>query len=463
MMYKMQRSVARAVSVEGSGLHTGELCRATFNPAGPGEGLVFRREVEGRTLDIPVDVANVISTDRGTVIAVDGVKVHTVEHLLAALAGLGIDNCLIELTGPEPPILDGSSLPFFEALKEAGIQEFPVERNFLELDSTIVYHDDSGVDIVVFPSEEFRVTYMVDYQNPALGTQYTSMYGWEEFEEEFVPARTFCFLSELLAMKERNLIRGGGLDSALIFADLSDNDEVERLKDAFGYHNQEIVVEANGILNNVQQRFYNEPVRHKVLDLAGDLCLLGQPLKAHVLAARGGHTSHVALVKMLKQEAVKQSLQKEYQQRITGSVVFDAAAIERILPHRYPFLLVDRITELKPGEFVRGIKCVTTNEPFFPGHFPGHPIMPGVLIVEAMGQTGGILLLNSVDHPEEKVVYFVGLDKVRFRKPVKPGDQLVMELNMLRNKRGICTMEGKAYVDGELVCSAEMMASVVDK
>jgi UDP-3-O-[3-hydroxymyristoyl] N-acetylglucosamine deacetylase/3-hydroxyacyl-[acyl-carrier-protein] dehydratase len=457
-----QRSIEQSATIAGLGLHTGAPCTVTFLPAPAGHGLVFRRREGERVVDIPATIEHVVSTDRGTVLAVDGVRVHTAEHLLAALAGLGIDNCLIEMDGPEPPILDGSAAAYIAVLQQAGIRELEEPRDFLSVDRTVVYHDDSGIDIVVVPSEEFRVTYMVDYANPALGTQYTSMYGWSEFIQEFAPARTFCFASELLELQRRGLIQGGSLDAALVFLDVADEDLI-RLEQHFSVTiDRERLAAGRRILGDQEPHWPNEPVRHKVVDLAGDLCLLGQPLKAHVLVARGGHTAHVALVRQLKQEAVRKSLQKEYQQRLSEEV-FDAAAIERILPHRYPFLLVDRITELKPGEFVRGIKCVTINEPFFPGHFPGHPIMPGVLIVEAMGQTGGILLLNSYDRPEEKVVYFTGLDKVRFRKPVRPGDQLVMELTMLKQRRGMCLMEGKAYVDGQLVTSAEMSAMVVDK
>ena len=458
-----QRSIETTAVVSGVGLHTGAESRVTFHPAPAGHGLIFRRRDGERTVDIPARIEHVVGTDHGTVLAVDGLRVHTVEHLLAGLAGLGIDNCLIELDGPEPPILDGSAAGFTTALLAAGLRELEEPRDFLSVDRTVVYHDEQGVDIVVVPSEEFRVTYMVDYANPALGTQYTSMYGWSEFVDEYAPARTFCFASELLELQKRGLIQGGRLDAALVFLDVADED-LSRLEEHFHVTVDHARLAAGGrILGDQSLHWPNEPVRHKVVDLAGDLCLLGQPLKAHVLVARGGHTAHVALVRQLKQEAVRKSLQKEYQQRLSADVIFDTAAIERILPHRYPFLLVDRVTELKPGEFVRGIKCVTVNEPFFPGHFPGHPIMPGVLIVEAMGQTGGILLLNSYDRPEEKLVYFMGLDKVRFRKPVKPGDQLVMEMTMLKQRRGMCLMEGKAFVDGQVVCSAEMSAMVVDK
>jgi UDP-3-O-[3-hydroxymyristoyl] N-acetylglucosamine deacetylase / 3-hydroxyacyl-[acyl-carrier-protein] dehydratase len=463
-MNKNQRSIKSEISLSGVGLHTGETCTVRFHPAPEDHGLIFRRLTADGPVDIPASIDNVVATDRGTVLAEGDVKVHTCEHLLAGLAGLGIDNCLIEMSGSEAPILDGSAKPFMDAFLEAGIDEQEAPRAFLAIATTVVYHDEvSGVDIVVVPSDEFRVTYMVDYTNPTLGTQYTSMYGWDEFTKEFAPARTFCFASELIAMQERGLIKGGSTKSALVFADVAEK-QLSDLEEHFGIEvDHSCLNTGKHIMGDQKLRWENEPVRHKVVDLAGDLCLLGQPLNAHVLVARGGHTAHVELVRLLKKEAIKQQLQKEYQQRITADAVFDSAAIERILPHRYPFLLVDRITELKPGEFVRGLKGVTKNEPYFQGHFPGHPIMPGVLIVEAMGQTGGILLLNSFDRPEEKVVYFTGLDKVRFKRPVQPGDQLVMEVRLVKQRRGMCLMEGKAFVNGQVVASAEMSAMVIDK
>jgi UDP-3-O-[3-hydroxymyristoyl] N-acetylglucosamine deacetylase / 3-hydroxyacyl-[acyl-carrier-protein] dehydratase len=463
-MNKNQRSLKSPATLSGVGLHTGETCTVVFHPAAEGHGLIFRRQTSKGAVDIPASIDKVESTDRGTVLAEGDVKVHTCEHLLAALAGLGIDNCLIEMSGSEAPIMDGGAKPFMDAILEAGIEEMDAARNFLSIDTTVVYHDEkTGVDIVVVPSDEFRVTYMVDYTNPTLGTQYTSMYGWDEFTEEFAPARTFCFASELVPMLERGLIKGGSTKNALVFADVEES-VLSSLEDRFGIEvDHSCLNTGKHIMGNQELRWENEPVRHKVVDLIGDLCLLGQPLNAHVLVARGGHPSHIELVRLLKKEAIKQQLQKEYQQRITADAVFDAAAISRILPHRYPFLLVDRITELKPGEFVRGLKGVTQNEPFFPGHFPGHPIMPGVLIVEAMGQTGGILLLNSFDRPEEKVVYFTGLDKVKFKRPVQPGDQLVMEVRLIKVRRGMCSMQGKALVNGQVVASAEMSAMVIDK
>ncbi len=464
-MITQQRSLARPATFEGRGLHTGVPVKMTLHPAEANHGLVFRvPDEDGAPTDIPALVEHVDDLTRSTCLRNGKARVHTVEHVLAALAGLGIDNCLIELDNIETPIADGSSRHFIEKIREAGIQDLEEEREFFVLDKVVSYTNEKGVDIVIMPSDEFRVTYMVDYAVPGMGTQYTSMYGMEEFEEEYSSARTFCLLSELVALKEAGLIQGGSLDSGLVLLDHALEEQEEReLRRTFGFEDGHFEPAANGVLDNRELRWVNEPVRHKVLDLVGDLCLLGKPLKAHVLAARGGHATHVEAVKLLQKEAVRQSLQKEYQERLTAGVVFDTSAIERIMPHRYPMLLVDRITELKPGEFVRGLKGVTINEPFFQGHFPGHPIMPGVLIVEALGQCGGILLLNSFEHPEDKVVYFSGLNNVKFRKPVVPGDQLMLECTMIRQRRGICAMKGKALVNNEVVCSAEMSAIVMDK
>jgi len=306
---------------------------------------------------------------------------------------------------------------------------------------------------------------MVDYQNPALGTQYTSLYSLEEeFVTEYAPARTFCFLHEVEMLKEQGLIKGGNVDNAIVIIDRNiEESEFDRLKRLFKIPNDTILGE-NGILDGKQLRFYNEPVRHKALDLIGDLALLGAPLIGHIMAARSGHAANVELVKMLRKEFEKKKITSKYQQRAPGKgVILDINAIQTILPHRYPFLLVDKIIDLVPREHVVGIKNVTANEPFFIGHFPGRLIMPGVLIIESMAQVGGILLLDSEENPGEKLVYFTGIDKVKFRKPIVPGDQLRFELDMLRYRRSICKMTGKAFVEDELVCEAELSAAVVNR
>ncbi len=468
-MFKKQRTISRPVSISGIGLHTGAECNATFHPAPDNHGITFHLETDPDSPEVLADIEHVIDISRGTIIAANGdrdnVRFYTVEHVLSALAGLEIDNCRIEMTATEPPVMDGSAAPFVELLESAGIVEQDTDREYLEIDRTIVYHDDErNIDVVALPSDDFRITYMVDYKNPALGTQYTSMYSLqEEYRQEFSAARTFCFLSEVELLKEQNLIRGGSTENAVIIADRQiDSSEFARLKEMFNVAG-DVIVGQSGILDDRKLRFVNEPVRHKVVDLIGDLALLGRPIKGHILAARAGHSAHVELVRLLRRELVKKRLTREYQHKLTSDFVFDVEAIERIMPHRYPFLLVDRILDLVPGESVTGIKNVSRNEPFFDGHFPGRPVMPGVLIVEAMGQAGGVLLLNSVEDAESKLVYFTTLDNVRFRQPVIPGDQLRLEVEMKKFRRSICQMTGRALVGDKVVAQAEMSAAIVEK
>jgi UDP-3-O-[3-hydroxymyristoyl] N-acetylglucosamine deacetylase/3-hydroxyacyl-[acyl-carrier-protein] dehydratase len=452
-------------SYAGVGLHTGNKTTITFKPAPVNTGINFKR------IDIPdspvikADVDHVIDISRGTTIGIDDVKIHTVEHVLAAISGLEIDNILCEVDGNEPPVGDGSSLPFVEVLLKAGLIEQEALRDYLIIDKTITYSDPSkGIDIVVFPSDEFRITFMVDYKNPALGTQYTSMYSMqEEFATEFAAARTFCFLHEVEELWKAGLIQGGNLDNALVIIDREmDDKELNELRELFGI-DQSIGLSTNGILNSKELRYYNEPVRHKALDLIGDLALLGVPIKAHVMAARSGHGANAELVKLIRKEYEKKLIRKKFQSDPSKTAFLDAEAITKILPHRYPFLLVDKIIDLVPGEHVVGVKNVTANEPFFQGHFPGRPIMPGVLIIEAMAQVGGILLLNAEADPEEKLVVFTGIDNVRFRRMVVPGDTIRFELEMGALRRSMAKMYGRAFVGDQMACEAELMAAIVDR
>lgn len=463
-MYTKKRTVAQEVSYSGTGLHTGEKCTITFSPTGPDHGIRFlRTDIEGAE-EIPADIDHVVDIARGTTIAIGEAKVHTVEHVLAALTGLGIDNVLIKMSGPEPPVGDGSSAPFVKVLQDAGYEEFDEDKEFLEIDTPMSYSEpDRKVDIVVTPSDDFRLTFMIDYANPALGTQYTSLVDLEkEFAEEFAPARTFCFLSEVEMLREQGLIKGGSLDNAVVIYDGNGSQiEVDRIKKAVGIVG-EAFVGKSGIVNDIPLRFYNEPVRHKALDLIGDLTLIGVPLKGHILAARSGHKANVALVKKLRSLYQKKQIADRFKKQ-KSEAFLDINGIMKIMPHRYPMLLLDRIIDLEPAKKVTAIKNVTINEPFFNGHFPDHPIMPGVLIVEAMAQAGGVLLLNAVEDPETKVVYFMSIDSVKFRKPVVPGDQLRFELEMLSFRRNTCRMQGKAYVDDNLVTEATLLAVVVDR
>ena len=461
-----QRTLQNEISLKGVGLHTGHECTITFKPAPVNTGYIFVRTDIDDCPEIPALIDNVIDVLRGTTIGIGDVKVHTTEHVLAALYGLQIDNCRIELSAPEPPVLDGSARPFAEALLSAGIAEQDEPKNYLVIDETIEYHNqEKSVDIVALPLDSFRATVMVDYKNPALGSQHSGLFDLDkEFLPEFAPCRTFCFLSEVEALANQGIIKGGDIDNAIVIVDKQlDETQIQSLADKVGVDTSHLVLGQNGILNNRELRFSNEPARHKLLDLLGDLALLGMPVKAQILAARPGHASNVEFVKQLKKYADRNKLARQFQHEKKAGVIFDINAIMKILPHRYPFLLIDKIVEFKLDEKIVAIKNVTMNEPFFQGHFPGNPVMPGVLIIEAMAQTGGIIMLNGNEKIQDSVVFFMGIDKARFRKPVLPGDTLVIEAIMTNKRRSVCQFDAKAYVRGELVCEASLMATVMSK
>ena len=463
-MYEKQRTIKSPISISGIGLHTGNNCTMTFRPGEVNSGILFERADLPEKPRVLADIDHVVDISRGTTLQDGEAKVHTVEHVLAAFAGLQIDNMIVELDNNEPPVMDGSALPYVEKLLKAGIVEQAEDKFYLEIDTPMSYSEpERGVDLVAIPADELRITFLIDYKNPALGTQYTTLVDLEkEFVKEYAPARTFCFLSELEMLRKEGLIKGGGIDNAVVIYDSTEGQvEVDRIKKVLNIKG-EAFVGKTGIINDVPLRFYNEPVRHKTLDLLGDLLLIGAPLKGHILAARSGHKANVALAKKLRELYKKKKIASKYSGKNAGAFL-DINAIKKIMPHRYPFLLIDRIIDLVPDKKVVAMKNVTINEPFFQGHFPGHPIMPGVLILEAMAQSGGILILNAVENPEGKLVYFLGIDNARFRKPVLPGDQLVFELTMKTFRRNICKMSGKAFVDGVEVCGADFMAMVVDK
>ena len=462
---KFQRTIGNQTSCVGVGLHTGVESKITFKPASDNFGIRFKRmDVEGCP-EIRADIDHVVDISRGTTIEENGVKIHTVEHALAACVGLGLDNVLIELTEKEPPVMDGSSKDFVEALTKAGIVKQDSPRNYLHIDEAVGYTDaERGVDIHIMPSDQFRITFMIDYESQTLGTQFTTLDQLEKkFATEIAPARTFCFLSEVETLKEEGLIKGGNLDNAVVIVDKDiDQNEAATLKKLFGIK-KEISLGANGTLNGKALRFENEPVRHKALDLIGDLALLGMPIQGHVIASKSGHAANVELVKRIKKVYEKKILQQKYQKRSSKDFMFDINAILNLLPHRYPFVLVDRIIDITPGEKLTAIKNVTINEPFFHGHFPNQPVMPGVLVLEAMAQAGALLCLNSIDNPMKKNMFFSALSDSKFRHTIIPGDQLRLEMTLAKFRLGTALLIGKAYVGDKLVAEANLKATVVDR
>ena len=464
-MLVQQRTIKHPVSMSGIGLHTGNVSTMTFKPAPEDYGVRFRRIDLGGSPEVPADVDHVVDISRGTTIEVGDARVHTVEHVMAALVGLQIDNVLIELDANEPPVGDGSAKPYVDVLLKAGFEKQNAPKDYLIIDQTVHYHnEEKKVDIVALPTDDYRITVMVDYNNPALGSQHTGLFNLEkEFVNEFAPCRTFCFLHEVEVLHQQGLIRGGNLDNAIVIVDRDLNEaEIKRISSKLGIKDA-VILGSNGVLNNRPLHFPNEPARHKLLDVMGDLALIGVPLKAQILAARPGHASNIEFARMVRKLYQQKKLIRKYQHERKEGVVFDINAIKKILPHRYPFLLIDKIIEFKIDEKTVGVKNVTANEPFFEGHFPGQPVMPGVLILEGMAQTGGILLLNGIENPGDQLVFFMSINNAKFRKPVLPGDQLVFELTMVNRKSKICQMKGLAYVDGNLVAEAEMMATIVPR
>ena len=464
-LIKFQRTIGSETSCVGIGLHTGVETRITFKPAPEDFGIRFKRmDIEGSP-EIRADIDHVVDISRGTTIEENGIKIHTVEHALAACVGIGLDNVLIELTEKEPPVMDGSSIDFVEALLKSGIVKQDAPRNYLHIDEAVSYSDiERGVDIHIMPSDQFRITFMIDYKYKSLGTQFTTMDQLEQnFAKEIAPARTFCFLSEVETLKENGLIKGGNLDNAVVIVDKEiDQFEADNLRGLFGIK-QEISLGANGILNGKKLRFENEPVRHKALDLIGDLALLGMPLQGHVIASKSGHAANVELVKRIKKVYEKKILRQRYQKSISSDYLFDINSILNLLPHRYPFVLVDRIIDFTPGEKLTAIKNVTFNEPFFQGHFPNQAVMPGVLVLEAMAQAGSFLVLNSVENPMKKNMFFSSLSEAKFRHPIVPGDQLRIEMILEKFKLGTAFLVGKGYVGDKLVAEGKLKATVVDR
>ncbi len=459
-----QQTLKGSVTLHGVGLHTGRTVTMTMRPANPGFGYRFQR------IDLPdqpivkADADYVVDTSRGTTIEFNGARVNTVEHTLSALVGLGVDNVLIELDGPEVPILDGSAREFMEAIDSVGIEEQEARRIVYSIDSNIHYYDPvKNVDMLAVPSNDYAITTLIDFNSPVLGTQHASLKNITEFRAEIGPCRTFCFLHELEYLLDNNLIKGGDLSNAIVVVDkVVSQEELNRL--ALVFNKQKIEVKQEGILNNIQLRFTNEPARHKLLDVVGDLALVGHPIKAHIIASRPGHATNVEFAKKIKQYIKKNKhLSGVPHYDPNQQAIYDIAQITKKLPHKFPFLFVDKIIELTDNHVV-GIKNVTFNEHFFQGHFPGNPVMPGVLQIEALAQTGGILALNNISDPENYDTYFLKIDKVRFKQVVRPGDTLILKLELLNPiRRGICEMKATAYVGNKLATEAELVAQIIRK
>ncbi|MEJ6736822.1 MAG: bifunctional UDP-3-O-[3-hydroxymyristoyl] N-acetylglucosamine deacetylase/3-hydroxyacyl-ACP dehydratase [Flavobacteriales bacterium] len=459
-MMSKQKTLKAPFSVIGIGLHTGEKATLTVHPAADNHGFKFQRvDVEGEPI-INADADLVVDTSRSTTIEKNGVRINTTEHILAALSGMEIDNALIQLDGPEVPIMDGSAFAFVEAINQVGIVEQETEKDYFVVTENISYEDlERKTEMLLVPQDEFRLTVMVDYNSPTLGTQHSQMYHIGDFEKEISKCRTFVFLKELEILAKNGLIKGGDLDNAIVLVDKPlPQEKLDEIADLLG--KPHIKVEETGVLNNLTLHFQNEPARHKLLDIIGDLALVGKPIKGHVLAARPGHKGNVDVAKMIKQ-LIKKQKKATPKFDLTKDPIYDINDIEKLLPHRYPFLLVDKIIEMDETSIV-GVKNVTLNEPQFTGHFPSNPVMPGVLMVESMAQCGGILALSSVPDPENYSTYFMKIDKVKFKRKVIPGDTIIFKLELLIPiRRGIVSMGGKGYVNGQLAIEAELMAQIV--
>ena len=455
-----QRTLKSAFSVAGKGLHSGLNIEASFNPAPENHGIKFERiDLEGSPI-IEALAENVVDTLRGTVIGRGEARVSTIEHALASLYAAGIDNCLIKVNAPEFPILDGSAKLFAEKIAEVGFEEQAVEKNYYIVKQKIELIDENtGSSFIILPDDHFSIDTMVEFKSPVLNNQFASLNNLDRFNEEIAGCRTFVFVREIMPLVNANLIKGGDLDNAIVIYDSPlAQEELDKIADTMGVPHKH--VSELGYINNTPLNFDNEPARHKLLDVLGDIALIGRPLKGHVIAIRPGHTINTTLAKKIRRELKRQDVQAPVYNP-NAEPIMDVNRIRQLLPHRYPFLLVDKIIELGDTHIV-GLKNITGNEPFFQGHFPQEPVMPGVLQVEAMAQVGGLLVLNMVDEPERYSTYFMKIDNVKFRQKVVPGDTLIFHVSLMTEiRRGCATLKGYAFVGDKIVSEAEFMAQII--
>ena len=457
-----QQTIGKSVSLTGVGLHTGVASRVTFNPAPADYGIRFvRTDLEGCP-EIPGDIDYVVDLSRGTAIGKGDARVYSVEHVMSCFAGLGIDNCRVEVNAQEIPLMDGSAMPYVNLVQEAGIVTLDAPREYINITEPLMYVN-GEIAVAVFPLDYLRVTLEVDYKYPALGTQYTTMFSLKDYKSDYASARTFCFLSEIQKLREQGLIKGGSLDSALVVQDVELTDEkIAYMRKLFDTYHGPIEPGQNGFLNNTELRYWNEPCRHKLVDLIGDLYLLGKPINAHILAARTGHAANIETAKLIREQLKKHGKDKVERKDCETAIQLTYEDITKILPHRFPFLLIDKVEHLVPDQEIVALKNVSFNEDYFNGHFPGNPVMPGVLQIEAIAQAAGIMGLYKYYKEDGEIkdanVLFMGVDNVRFRGIVRPGDVLRIDVKMLQFKRGIGKFAGKCFVDDKLVCEAEGMA-----
>ena len=461
MEVQKQKTIKTAVSLDGVGLHTGNIVSMTFKPAPVNSGFTFvRTDLEGNPT-VEALAQYVIATERGTNLEKNGVIINTSEHVLAAAVGLDIDNLIIEINAPEPPIMDGSSKYFIEALEKAGVEEQELDREVYVVTENIYFKDDeTGSEIMIMPCDDFKITTMVDFGTNILGTQNATLEKLSDFKKEISDARTFSFLHEIEMLLDNNLIKGGDLNNAIVYVDKELSAKtMDKLKKAF--NKEHLTVKPNGILDNLSLHWPNEAARHKLLDVIGDLALVGTRIQGKVIATKPGHKINTNFAKLLAKRIKHERRNYVPKVDLNAKPLMDIHQIMEILPHRPPFLLIDRILELSDTHVI-GMKNVTMNEPFFVGHFPGAPVMPGVLQIEAMAQCGGVLVLSTVPDPENYLTYFMKMENVKFKQKVLPGDTLIFKADLITPiRRGICHMQAYAYANGKLVAEAQLMAQIV--